>query len=175
MGKTITSFAVLSIVFLASQTMAAVKTMTVIYDGGGDSIRPYMESIQSADQAGKVQSRIKPLQYDDPRYAMLPVVTPELKPGRLPAKYIPKKVVGTVPMVLVGADQVSYRWLQANKETFKKLNAVGIAVNVSTGDELEYLEGISGVRMSPVNGSEFAKTWRIKNYPVLITSEGVYQ
>ena len=174
MAKTLTF--ILAVLFLSSQIQASVRTMTVIYDGGGASIQQYLEVVQSADQSDKTLNDIRPIHYDDPRLAMLPVATEELAIGRLPSPFIPKKLPGaSYPVLLVGADETSYRWLHANQETFRSMGAVGIVVNVETLAQLKQLEAVSGIRMNPVNGADFATMWGIQNYPVLITAEGIHQ
>ena len=176
MGKTITRSLLLAALMLThNHSVAGIKTMTVIHDGGGVSIAPYLQNIQAEDQTTKPQIK-RPISISDPRSAALPVKTPELTPGRLSSTFIPKQIsTMSTPIAIIGADEISYRWLQANQNTLRKLGATGIVVNVSSVDQLEHLESASGIRMSPVNGAEFSRIWGIKNYPVLITSSGVHQ
>ncbi|WP_422452163.1 PFL_4695 family integrating conjugative element protein [Endozoicomonas sp. ALC066] len=169
----------LGLLLIAPVTVIQAMTVhsekkTVIYDGGGVSIEPYLSVISSEDKAGN-PIPLKP-PYISPRQAALPVSTPEMSVGRLPEKFIQKKTPGMAyPFVIVGADQASVDWLAANKGQLAKVGAIGLVVNVETESQLEALEGVSGIQMSPVNGSDFVRIWGIRNYPALITQEGIYQ
>lgn len=168
---------VLTTLLLVSQLIySAVKTMTVIYDGEGESIAPYLADIQPVNKEGRPVNQSRPVQLGNPRLGALPVDTPELKPGKLPRSFIPKKMPNLVhPLVITGSDNLSLRWLQKNRRELKRLGALGILVQARNQKDLENTEKASGIQMSPVNGSGFVKAFGIRTYPVLVTMDGIYQ
>lgn len=109
----------------------------------------------------------------DPYALMLPVVTPELTPGKVIPKTVDKANLSR-PIFIVGDDPLSYRWLKARHKKLKALNAMGIVVNVHGVAGLNRLRQYQ-LPVYPVRGNDFAKAFGLKHYPVLINNGKVTQ
>lgn len=105
---------------------------------------------------------------------MLPVATPELTPGDVADR--PLQLPGIGALFIVGDDDASRLWLQANAEQLKSRHAAGLIVNVSNLPALQALRELApGVPMAPASGSELARRLQLAHYPVLITDTGLSQ
>ncbi len=108
----------------------------------------------------------------DPFVAMLPVITPELKPGSVRSG----ATVNTVmqPLFIVGDDPLSHRWLSEKHAYLKKINATGMVVNVSGQAGWQRMKRY-GLTVYPVYGGDFAKAFGLTHYPVLIEQQTIKQ
>lgn len=105
---------------------------------------------------------------------MLPVATPELTPGDVADR--PLQLPGIGALFIVGDDEASRGWLQANAEGLKSRHSAGLVVNVSNLLALQSLQAlVPDVPMAPASGSELARRLQLSNYPVLITDTGLSQ
>jgi len=106
---------------------------------------------------------------------MLPVESPSLTPGYVEARSL-SLPEGTTPFFLVGDDELSMSWLQQRGEVLRSLNAVGLAVDVSSADGLQQIrDAASGIEVRPMAGDDLAERLNIHHYPVLITSARMEQ
>ncbi|EEH8378829.1 integrating conjugative element protein [Salmonella enterica subsp. enterica serovar Montevideo] len=160
---------------LSLVTTTALANLNVIADIGGEDASPYFEGINR--QEGAQSSPVVPLVPASPAEAeagVLPVTTPELTPGVVAAR--PLQLPGIGSLFIVGDDDASRLWLQANAELLKSRHAAGLIVNVSNLPALKALRELApGVPMSPASGSELARRLQLSNYPVLITDTGLSQ
>lgn len=108
----------------------------------------------------------------DPLTQMLPVITPELSPGKVTNKRISQQV--NKPFFIVGDDPLSHQWLKLRLNHLRSIKAVGIVVNVKT-DAGFYRMKSYGLPMYPVRGGDFASTFELTHYPVLIAEGEVKQ
>lgn len=147
----------------------------VIYDSGQTkSLEPFFESLRG--EAPPPDTRQMPsgkagLTVED----LLPIKTPEMIPGAVPARVLdlPSKVqtnaVGARPLFLIGADSLSRRWLAQHRARLKELDAIGMLVQADTIDELRAVANIAqGLHIMPASGTEIARLYALKHYPVLI-------
>lgn len=104
---------------------------------------------------------------------MLPVSTPELKPGKVATQALPKEVVLSQPLFIVGDDAFSYRWLEAKQDYLRRINAKGIVVNSSKQGWLRLSR--YALPLYPVQGRDFAKAFGLTHYPVLIEHRTIKQ
>ena len=109
----------------------------------------------------------------DPYSQMLPVHTPQMTPGKVKTRTLSQAHMSR-PMFIVGDDPLSYRWLKARRSQLLRLNAIGIVVNVDDIAGLNRLRQFN-LTLYPVNGSDFAKSFSLKHYPVLITAKQLRQ
>lgn len=156
-------------------TTTVLANLNVIADLGGDDASPYFEGINR--QKGSAPLPVAPpapMSAGEAEAAMLPVITPELTPGKVAAR--PLQLSGIGALFIVGDDEVSRAWLQANAELLKSRSAAGLVVNVSHLSGLQALrERVPGLPMAPASGSELARRLRLSHYPVLITDTGLSQ
>lgn len=147
----------------------------IIYDSGQTQpLAPYYESLRGEvpppdtrpTPSGKANLTVEDL---------LPIVTHEMSPGPVQARAInlPKGVspnaAGARPLFLIGADSLSRRWLARHRARLKEIGAAGMLVQASTAEELRAVAGIAeGLRIMPASGTELARLYALKHYPVLI-------
>ena len=146
----------------------------VIYDSGETkSLEPFFESLRG--EAPPPETRQSPsgragLTVED----LLPIKTPEMSPGPVAARVldapaVPPNAAGTRPLFLIGADPLSRRWLAQHRTRLKELSAVGMLVQVDTPEDLKAVSQIAeGLRIMPASGTEIARLYALKHYPVLI-------
>ncbi|EMX8466985.1 integrating conjugative element protein [Serratia marcescens] len=160
---------------LSLMSTAALANLNVIADLGGEDASPYFEGInrqEGAQSSPAVPSA--PASSADAEAAMLPVATPELTPGDVTDR--PLQLPGIGALFLVGEDEVSRAWLQANADALRTKHAAGLVVNISDRAALQALRELApGVPMAPASGSELARRLQLTHYPVLITDTGLTQ
>lgn len=160
---------------LSLVTTTALANLNVIADIGGDDASPYFEGInRQSDAVAPPAMSQAPISADEVEVTVLPVTTPELTPGVVAAR--PLQLPGIGALFIVGDDDASRLWLQANAEQLKSRHAAGLVVNVSNLPALQALRELApGVPMAPASGSELARRLQLSNYPVLITDTGLSQ
>nr|EGS9996291.1 integrating conjugative element protein [Serratia marcescens] len=168
---------------LSLVTTTALANLNVIADIGGDDASPYFEGINrqgdavappAMTQSPASASASASASADEVEVAVLPVTTPELMPGVVAAR--PLQLPGIGALFIVGDDDASRLWLQANAEQLKSRHAAGLVVNVSNLPALQALRELApGVPVAPASGSELARRLQLSNYPVLITDTGLSQ
>ncbi|MGP2832492.1 integrating conjugative element protein [Serratia nevei] len=160
---------------LSLVTTTALANLNVIADIGGDDASPYFEGInRQSDAIAPPAMPQAPASADEVEVAVLPVTTQELTPGVVAAR--PLQLPGIGLLFIVGDDDASRLWLQANAEQLKSRHAAGLVVNVSNLPALQALRELApGVPMAPASGSELARRLQLSNYPVLITDTGLSQ
>lgn len=105
----------------------------------------------------------------------LPVITPSMTPGRVQTRKIDRPFLNQ-PIFIVGADGLSLTWLNEHRQQLKKHNAIGIAVNVKTQQELEQLvQASGGLSINPVVGDKISRQLSLKHYPVLVSATRIEQ
>ncbi|HEI8505962.1 TPA: integrating conjugative element protein [Serratia marcescens] len=158
-------------------TSTALANLNVIADVGGEDASPYFEGInrqEGAQSSPAVPPVPVPVSSADAEEAMLPVATPEMTPGDVADR--PLQLPGIGALFIVGDDEKSLLWLQANAEQLKSRHAAGLVVNVSSLTALQALRELApGIPMAPASGSELARRLQLSHYPVLITDTGLTQ
>ena len=147
----------------------------VIYDSGQTKpLEPFLESLRG--EAPPPDTRQSPsgkagLTGED----LLPIKTPEMSPGLVAARAFDlsskaqTNAVGARPLFLIGADTLSRRWLERHRARLKELGAIGMLVQADTLDDLEAVSRVAeGLRIMPASGTEIARLYALKHYPVLI-------
>jgi integrating conjugative element protein (TIGR03765 family) len=161
---------------LCLATTTAPASLNVIADIGGEDASAYFEGINRQDETAVslMVPPLVPLSQGEAEAALLPVVTPELTPGDVLAR--PLQLPGLGALFIVGDDDASRVWLQANAGGLKARHAVGLVVSVSDLAALRQLRELApGVPMAPASGSELARRLQLSHYPVLITDTGLSQ
>ena len=161
---------------LSLVTPAALASLNVIADIGGEDASAYFAGInrQSEPDVSPAAPPPVPLSQGEAEAAVLPVTTPELAPGDVVAR--PLQLPGLGALFIVGDDDASRVWLQANAGGLQARHAVGLVVNVSDLAALRQLRELApSVPMAPASGSELARRLQLAHYPVLITDTGLSQ
>lgn len=155
----------------------AVSELRVIHDAGGTlPLLPLAHAsglFPDSDEPNSSMAAAEPALPSDP-YA---VVSPSLTPGaqsRLPtndaARHLPR------PIFLLGADNLSLRWLRQHHARLKELGAVGLVVAASGKAEYaRLLEAANGLPLAAGSGETLAEQFGLEHYPVLIGPEWIEQ
>ena len=105
----------------------------------------------------------------------LPVITLSMSPGRVQTRTINRPFLNQ-PIFIVGADALSLTWLKEHHQQLKKHKATGIAVNVTTQQELEQLvQASGGLAINPVAGDKISRQLSLKHYPALVSATRIEQ
>lgn len=147
----------------------------VIYDNGKTkSLEPFFESLRGAappPDTRRLPSGKTGLTVED----LLPVTTPEMSPGVVSARVLDlpgarqQNAIGSRPLFLIGADSLSQRWLAQHRAQLKGLDAIGMLVQAETAEDLRTIARIAdGLHIMPASGTEIARVYGLKHYPVLI-------
>lgn len=100
---------------------------------------------------------------------MLPVVSWSLSPGPVESRAI--DIPGLRPVFLIGDDSLSKSWLRLWRDKLRRLNALGLVVNVASPEGLLELRQLAeGLRLIPVTGDDLATLLEFSHYPVLVTA-----
>ncbi|WP_252090635.1 integrating conjugative element protein [Pseudomonas sp. MWU13-3659] len=142
--------------------------LTVVEDRGGASALPYYQDIAPEPaHAPPVVTGVR-------AGGAFPVSTPELSPGPVQGRVI--NAAGLQPMFLVGDDLMSQAWLKQQLPALQRLQAVGLAVNVTSAARLQEIRRWApGLQVMPVPASDIAGRLGLQHYPVLITATTLQQ
>ncbi|MJZ42556.1 integrating conjugative element protein [Salmonella enterica subsp. enterica] len=153
-----------------------MATLHVIADLGGESTAPLFDAINNENNEFTPPRTLTPpaspaqVSVDD----MLPVTTPEMRPGKVAPRAL--NLVGITPVFLVGDDGLSGQWLSLRHAELVRLHATGLVVSVSDKAALAALQQRApGLTLLPASGSEIARRLQLDHYPVLITESGLTQ
>lgn len=165
---------------LSLSAPAAAQPLIVVEDRGGASALPYYEALNLPPGTPGSASRLPRIEPPPPpseRYSeghMLPVRSTLLTPGTVENRVI--EAPGLNPLFLVGDDERSRTWLRRHAERLRRLNAVGLVVNVESQTALDALRRLGpGLVLSPVAADDLARRLGIRHYPVLVTATGIEQ
>ncbi len=98
-----------------------------------------------------------------------------VQPGILNA---PVRLQGTSPkpLFIIGADELSLRWFERNKQYLLSVKAAGYAVNMESQSQLDQLNArLAPFSAAPLPLDEPAKQLGIPVYPVLIIGNEIKQ
>ncbi len=165
----------LSLLLFTLLPLTSHAELNVIADLGGQDAAPYFEAVNKQPGMSTEDTAPSPpspvLQGEA---AMLPVFTPELRPGSMADR--PLQLPGIGALFLVGDDALSRDWLKANAGALAEQHAAGMIVNVTDMTAVRELRELApGVSLAPASGSELARRLQIAHYPVLITDTGLTQ
>jgi len=165
----------MAVAYVLVPVMAQAE-LTVIYDSGQTQpIAPFLEVFE-VDDASVQQSAVPikpPLGAADPE-AWLPIQSPGLTPGPVQVRSHDRPFAR--PFFLIGSDARSRQWLQAHRDRFKAIGAVGMLVQAETLEDLRTIAELAdGLSILPASASDIAKALGISHYPVLISAHGIEQ
>lgn len=160
---------------------ATHQSLVVIEDHGGSPARPYYDGLDLPEHPGATRGALPPATTRAPpdrRYTeadILPVRSDRLSPGVVQQRSA--QLAGlTQPIFLIGDDDLSRQWLQRRLPELRRLNAVGLVVEVQDAEALHALRRLApGVSLSPASGDDLAQRLHLKHYPVLVTPTGIEQ
>lgn len=161
------------LLFSLFSSSVLVAAPTTIYDNGNTvDISNYLRILKE-----RTTSEIAPLpgvtKSRDPSF--FPLKTDGLSPARVDSyeAYFPGL---PNPLCVIGSDENSRHWLEANAEALAKSNAFCWIVQAESMKDVQALRSISiSIKMLPSNGRDLIEYYGISHYPVLITQRAVYQ
>nr|WP_255490967.1 integrating conjugative element protein [Spartinivicinus marinus] len=104
-----------------------------------------------------------------------PFITASLTPGRVTPKKANFFWLQT-PFFIVGTDNVSAQWMQANYDVLKKNHAVGLIVNANSEASVQRLKAVGqGLNLFVASGDSLARELGIRHYPAVVSKYGVEQ
>lgn len=174
-------------VLLALPLLAAAEP-TVIYDSGRtEPLAPYLTTLRPVEAPGYQGGEDTPVS-DAGRLGaaalsnLLPIRSPELVPGTLSPDAVSDNTrsrldrVNAPPFFLIGSDDFSLHWLQANRAELQRQGAVGMLIEAETEADLRRVDDVAqGLPITLGSASDIALALGIRHYPVLITGQGVRQ
>ena len=154
-------------------SVACFAAPVVIHDTGRTQpLDDYYAPLAGADSTTELRQPQVPASVAD---AVLPIRTPEMSPGTVGKRAIDKPLLAQ-PLFLVGADELSQRWLRRHRARLLQLNAVGMLVEAQTAQDLERVASIAdGLPIAPASASDVARLLGLRHYPVLISSRWIEQ
>lgn len=167
----------------AITTQALAVETTVIADHGGLAIKTILEEVPLEEEPLAIQeetSQTNPTQIWQNGLlseTLYPVISNNLEIGPVgddEATDIPGYLL-TFPFFIIGFDQISASWIEANLELLKEKNAVGLVVNVENPSQMRKLMQLTGnqVPLYPTPGDDLALALNLRHYPVYIDHSGV--
>lgn len=154
-------------VILTSLSWLCAAEPVVIFDSGRTTRLPHQP--QTLHLQTPVTANF------DVQIHALPVKTPSLSPGNVVSRRIDRPYLDR-PVFMVGSDPLSMRWLSQHQAQLKRLQAIGLAVNVETQAQLQQLQNVAGgLEIHPLAGDAMAAQLALQHYPVLITASRIEQ
>lgn len=157
------------------EKLSGFYDLEVIGDFGGQSAKPFLPS----DSDFKTQLQKLKDERRGKRFMVsnLPVSSPSLtvgKVGHQEASGIRYEMLSR-PMFIIGYDSVSINWLKQNRQFLNEKRAIGLVVNVSTVEQMDYLQSVAGkgILMQATNGEQMAKAINLQHYPFFVDQNGV--
>ncbi|WP_419851720.1 integrating conjugative element protein [Actinobacillus pleuropneumoniae] len=159
-----------TMMFSSSMTVAKLN---VIADFGGESAVRFYEPIQPvhSENAPRHPNAVPSAVSEE---QMLPVVSHKWRVGKVSPQTV--NLPGAIPLFLIGADDTSVNWLEAQREQLISMNATGLVINVQNMEQLTRLRQIvPSLTLMPASADSLADRLNIYHYPILITAEGITQ
>lgn len=96
-------------------------------------------------------------------------------PGRVLQHKIQDGYFNSIPVFAIGNDNQSIRWAKINKNYLKKINAIGIGVNIEDIAIIEKLEKEIGMPITATNLNGLEEIIGTTHYPFLIKNGWIFQ
>ena len=169
---------------------SALADLTVIYDSGQTQPLSLLLGPLQADETPSTY----PAKASDPNLSsksmlgpaalsnLLPLRSPGLEVGDTADSPLNPEVLTRLaqgnprPFFLIGSDAVSLQWLAYQRDTLRRLGAVGMLVQADTEADVRRVADVAqGLSITLGSGSDLAAALGIDRYPVLITADGIRQ
>lgn len=169
---------------------SALADLTVIYDSGQTQPLSLLLGPLQADETPSTY----PAKASDPNLSsksmlgpaalsnLLPLRSPGLEVGDTADSPLNPEVLTRLaqgnprPFFLIGSDAVSLQWLAYQRDTLRRLGAVGMLVQADTEADVRRVADVAqGLSITLGSGSDLAAVLAIHHYPVLITRDGIRQ
>ncbi len=101
-----------------------------------------------------------------------PIKTPGLVLGRANPKQIKLGVMLARALCVIGADNISLRWLSFNAKAIQSVGGLCYVVNITRESDLAKLRAVTNVHMVATSGQVFVQAG-LRGYPALIMHNGL--
>ncbi|MGI2023818.1 PFL_4695 family integrating conjugative element protein [Shewanella glacialipiscicola] len=165
-------------IFFAMQNFSVAADIIEIADKGGQPIEKVMKDIFGT---GEDPSGTEPVKDIDNvsaigKFLQFPFKPSKASPGLHVSKDFEHPLQYAPPIVLIGSDDISKRWLKKNKLKLREISATLIVIEASSEHDIRQLSSEYEGKIMPMSSSDDLLTsYQIDHYPVLITQDGVYQ
>lgn len=108
---------------------------------------------------------------------IFPVEPSIIRPITLPGTQM-RKNLPTLPqpMFVIGNDEYSLKWFEANRDVLVQYGAVGLLTRVSDKAEWEQLQRlVAPLQLYPMNADMLAQELGVPGYPIMVTKAGFFQ
>lgn len=171
------SIAAMMAIFFAASAYAS-EPPVVIFDNG--LAVPVMDAVPGLRQSTQVQDvgvSLEAYKKEASKFVRVFPLTTSLKPGKQPElKFNEELPAQFQSFFVVGADELSVRWLNHRKSDLVKFTKLGYVVHASTEQEfLKLKELFPEFTFVPATGDFFTERLGVTAFPFFINSVGVFQ
>ncbi|MEH6454909.1 MAG: DUF2859 domain-containing protein [Cocleimonas sp.] len=150
----------------------------VIGDFGGDPVFGILATIIPQDKKEKIPTPdMRKIEKQFDKMYKFPFKPSSAKAGTHRSVDFKEPLTSFVsPVALVGSDYKSLLWLKSYEKKLLSIGAIVMIVQAKNSNELaNTLAAYKGQGLPAYSSDKVFKMYSIKRYPVLITSDGVYQ
>lgn len=160
----------------------------VIYDSGNaypmsqwvdDDLLDDTRTEQTPEQMARaVEMALDSFKTDDAQLPKIFPVEPKIiRPITLPGSKMLKDLPTLPqPMFVIGDDDYSLQWFEANREILVQYGAVGMLTHVDSRETWEQLQRlVAPLQLYPLNADMLAQEFGVPGYPILVTKAGFFQ
>lgn len=164
------------------------KPGVVIYDSGNaypmsqwvdDDLLEDTRTEQTPEQMARaVEMALDSFKTDDAQLPQIfPVVPKIIRPITLPGSKMLKDLPTLPqPMFVIGDDDYSLQWFEANREILMQYGAVGMLTHVDSRETWEQLQRlVAPLQLYPLNADMLAQEFGVPGYPIMVTRAGFFQ
>lgn len=94
--------------------------------------------------------------------------------GKVTRRDIPTNLLN-MNLFIIGADRLSYQWLEAHQEELKSMQALGFITNVNNFETIVALQNKFKLPLLPVNIDPLLDFIKEHHYPLIIAEGAVWQ
>ncbi|HAU0843141.1 TPA: PFL_4695 family integrating conjugative element protein [Legionella pneumophila] len=94
--------------------------------------------------------------------------------GKVNRKNIPSNLIN-INLFIIGADRLSYQWLEAHQEELKSMQALGFITNVNDFETIVALQDKFKLPLLPVNVDPLLDFVHEHHYPLIIAGGALWQ
>lgn len=164
------------------------KPGVVIYDSGNaypmsqwvdDDLLEDTRTEQTPEQMARaVEMALDSFKTDDAQLPQIFPVEPKIiRPITLPGSKMLKDLPTLPqPMFVIGDDDYSLQWFEANREILMQYGAVGMLTHVDSRETWEQLQRlVAPLQLYPLNADMLAQEFGVPGYPIMVTRAGFFQ
>lgn len=141
----------------------------------------FYSDLKKPDSLDQIKTNLKTaMENFKPSSAALPRIFPIepklIKPVVLPGTQMLKELPDLPqPLFVIGTDEYSIRWFQANRKVLEQYGSSGVLTKVRNQTEWEYMQKlVAPMQLWPMNADALADQLGAPGYPIMITKSGFF-